>query len=326
MNVCKTIFLQLFLINSIVAQNLITSDLENFKYIFENLKTAKTKQDTIDLIQTQLVEKASPTFKEYLEYKRTNGSDIIQNYLFVLRNFPKYYKSVLNQSQIFYDKNQIKKIENAYKRLGKVYPKAKLLPNVICIGFMDDGGKSLNNGQFIGLEMFACNNKADKSELSDSKRKSYLEGASYNLEKIDEVITHELIHLSQFKGDKNFAKTFKGTIKFIPLISEGGAAFVTDYLYNFKATFGPGVFYKEQWDYCNANESKLWQDFLIADNFASFFWEINSKYPVPRIGYYLGYKVCKAYFDKAKDKKQAINEIIEVTDWDNFVKKSGFIF
>ena len=125
-------------------------------------------------------------------------------------------------------------------------------------------------------------------------------------------------------GDENFAKTFKGTIKFIPLLSEGGAAFVTDYIYNYKATIGPGVFYQEQLDYCNKNKKQLWQDFLQEDNFNQFFWATNAKYPVQRIGYYLGYQVCKSYLDKSKNKKQAIKEIIEVTDWDSFVRKSGF--
>lgn len=306
-----------------MAQNLITSDLENFKYTFDNLQNAKNLKDTIDLIQQNVIDKASPTFKEYLELKKQGGQNVINEYVKCIKNYPKYYRSVLEQSEIFKDKTQIKKIKNAYKRLVKFYPNAKLKPNVICIGIMDDGGKSFKSGQYIGLEVFACNEKADKSELDDFK-KDYLGGGSFDLKKIDEVITHELVHLSQFKGDENFAKTFKGTFKFIPLLSEGGASFVTDYIYNYKATIGPGVFYQEQLDYCNKNKNQLWLDFLQEDKFNQFFWTTNPKYPVQRIGYYLGYQVCKSYLDKSKNKKQAIKDIIEVTDWDSFVRKSGF--
>jgi uncharacterized protein YjaZ len=312
-----------FVIQSVSAQNLITSDLENFKYTFDNLQDAKNLKDTIDLIQQNVIDKASPTFKEYLDLKEQGGQNVINEYVRCLKNYPKYYRSVLEQSEIFKNKTQIKKIESAYKRLMKFYPNAKLKPNVICIGIMDDGGKSFKSGQYIGLEVFACNEKANKSELDDFK-KDYLGGGSFDLKKIDEVITHELVHLSQFKGDENFAKTFKGTIKFIPLLSEGGASFVTDYIYNYKATIGPGVFYQEQLDYCNKNKSQLWLDYLHEDEFNKFFWAINPKYPVQRIGYYLGYQVCKSYLDKSKNKMQAIKDIIEVTDWDNFVLKSGF--
>lgn len=312
-----------FVIKNVTAQNLITSDLANFKYTFDHLQNVKTLKDTIDLIQQNLIEKASPTFKEYLDLKKQGGQNVINEYVRCLKNYPKYYLSVLDQSEIFKDKAQIKKIENAYKRLVKLYPNAKLKPNVICIGFMDDGGKPFPSGQYIGLEVFSCNEKADKSELNNFL-KDYLGGGSFDLEKIDEVITHELVHLSQFKGDEKFGETFKGTIKYIPLLSEGGASFVTDYLYKYKATIGPGVFYQEQLDYCNKNKKQLWLDFLQEDKFNQFFWAINTKYPVQRIGYYLGYQVCKSYLDKSKNKKQAIKEIIEVTDWDSLVQKSGF--
>jgi tetratricopeptide (TPR) repeat protein len=232
-----------FVNKNVTAQNLITSDLANFKYTFDHLQNVKTLKDTIDLIQQNLIEKASPTFKEYLDLKKQGGQNVINEYVRCLKNYPKYYLSVLDQSEIFKDKAQIKKIENAYKRLVKLYPNAKLKPNVICIGFMDDGGKPFPSGQYIGLEVFSCNEKADKSELNNFL-KDYLGGGSFDLEKIDEVITHELVHLSQFKGDEKFGETFKGTIKYIPLLSEGGASFVTDYLYKYKATIGPGVFFK----------------------------------------------------------------------------------
>lgn len=323
MNTIRIILLQFLVLNGALAQTLITSDLANFSYVFGKLKTAKSTEDTLTLIQTHLLQRASPTFKEYIEGKKQNGVNVLDMYHQSLRNYPKYYGSILKQSEIFYTKMLTSKIERAYKRLARVYPDAKLRPNVICFGFMDDGGKSLQSGQYVGLEVLACNDKADKSELN-SRMKNYLEGASYDLNRIDELITHELVHLSQFRGDENFAKTFKGTIKYIPLLAEGGATFVTDFVYDFKATIGPGLFYQEQWDYCNNNQQKLWQDFLKATNHSPFFSGINPDYPVLRVGNYLGYQVCKAYFDKAKDKKQAIKEIIEVNDWDSFVQKSGF--
>lgn len=312
-----------FVFKGVSAQNLIISDLTNFKLAFDNLENAKNLQDTIDLIQKNVIDKASPTFKEYLELKQVDGVIIVDRFIESIRNYPKYYRSVLVQSEIFKNRAQIKKIENAYKRLLSFYPSAKLKPNVICIGFMDDGGKSLSTGQYIGLEVLSCNEKADKSELT-ILLKDYLGGGSFDLKKIDEVITHELVHLSQFKGDENFEKTFKGTIKYIPLLSEGGAAFVTDYIYKYKATIGPGVFYQEQLDYCDKNKMQLWQDFLQDKNFKHWFWAINPKYPVQRIGYYLGYQVCKSYLEKSANKKQALKDIIEVKDWDSLVRKSGF--
>lgn len=311
-----------FSFGSTLAQNLITSDLENFKKAYSLLSNSKSKTDSLEIFNQNLLSKASPVFKEYLSGKKISNEKIAERYFYALNHYPKYYASVIKYSEVFSTPSQISKIEKAYERLKKVYPAAKLRPNAICIGFMDDGGQSLFSGQYIGIEVTACSNSLDLSEL-DQGLLSYFGECKGDLPKFDETITHELVHLSQFKPEdpNTFGKNFKGTIKFIPLLSEGGASFVTDYLFNFKAS----VFGKQQYEFCSKNEEKLWREFLSVDNFNPYFKGTHPEYNIPQIGYYLGYQVCKSYFNKSKNKKKAIKEIIEVKDWDRFVKESGYL-
>lgn len=328
----KIYLLTLFLFlnfNFCQSQNLVIKDVENFTKMFSKLSDAKTTIDTLNLIREFVLNNGTETFKEYVKLKEELNNYKIENeYLRTLRLYPKYYASIIKQSEIFKSKKLIKKVNRAYSNLIKYYPEAKTKPNYICIGFGDDGGKSFETGQYIGLELFACNDKADISELiNDSKTLSYFKAASFDLMRIDELILHELIHLSQFKGDSKFIQNFKGTIKYIPLLGEGGAAFITDLLFKFKATIGPGTFNAEQFEYCKKNKTKLWQDYKsFKDNsmISGFFYSNNSSYPVRSVGYYLGYQVCKQYYDKAIDKKKAIKKIIEVTDYDKLVIESGF--
>lgn len=42
------------------------------------------------------------------------------------------------------------------------------------------------------------------------------------------------------------------------------------------------------------------------------------------LGYWIGYKITKAYYDKAADKKQAVADIIQIDDADEFLEKSGY--
>jgi uncharacterized protein YjaZ len=42
------------------------------------------------------------------------------------------------------------------------------------------------------------------------------------------------------------------------------------------------------------------------------------------LGYWMGYKIAKAYFDKASDKKQAVKEILNIKDFKQFLKESGY--
>ena len=42
------------------------------------------------------------------------------------------------------------------------------------------------------------------------------------------------------------------------------------------------------------------------------------------LGYYVGYKITQAYYNNAKDKKQAIVDIIEIDDPLTFLQKSCY--
>ena len=43
------------------------------------------------------------------------------------------------------------------------------------------------------------------------------------------------------------------------------------------------------------------------------------------LGYYLGYKIVKTYYNNSKDKKRAIYDILNITDFDLFLKQSQYI-
>ena len=324
------LFLIIFLnLSPSKGQNLVIVDLENFGEMFHKLPIAKSTEDTLNLIREIVIKNGTETFKEYVKYKENqNNYKVELAYLNRLRTYPKYYASILKQAEIFKTKNLKRKVNNVYKRLQKSYPEAKIKPNYICVGFMDDGGKSFESGQYVGLELFACTEKADTSELVKNKNDfDYCKAASFDLIRMDELILHELVHLSQFKGDNNFEQNFKGTLTYIPLLGEGGAAFITDLLFNYKVTIGPGTFNSDQFKYCEQNKAKLWKDYKnIKDisQISNFFYGNNPSYPVRSVGYYLGYQVCKQYYDKATDKKKAVKEIIEVTDYDKLVVESGF--
>jgi uncharacterized protein YjaZ len=42
------------------------------------------------------------------------------------------------------------------------------------------------------------------------------------------------------------------------------------------------------------------------------------------LGYWMGYKITKAFYDRAGDKKAAIYEIFHIRDFKAFLKQSGY--
>ncbi len=42
------------------------------------------------------------------------------------------------------------------------------------------------------------------------------------------------------------------------------------------------------------------------------------------LGYYIGFKIAESYYSKAEDKKQAVRDILNITDIGAFLKASGY--
>lgn len=40
------------------------------------------------------------------------------------------------------------------------------------------------------------------------------------------------------------------------------------------------------------------------------------------LGYYVGYKICRSYYDNAGDKRQAVRDILNVQDFPAFFERS----
>jgi hypothetical protein len=54
-------------------------------------------------------------------------------------------------------------------------------------------------------------------------------------------------------------------------------------------------------------------------------WLYYSKDPARKdIGYWMGYQICKAYYDSVPDKKQAVWDILNITDFKKFFKASSY--
>lgn len=60
---------------------------------------------------------------------------------------------------------------------------------------------------------------------------------------------------------------------------------------------------------------------MLTTNWRKWFYNEAAEDWPNSIGYYVGFKICESYYQNAKDKKQAIKDIVEVTDCEEFFKK-----
>jgi uncharacterized protein YjaZ len=131
------------------------------------------------------------------------------------------------------------------------------------------------------------------------------------VEDIPHIVAHELIHFQQKSG--------RAQSLLAQSIREGSADFLAELI------SGRHINQKVH-EFANPREAELWQEFrqkMHGKDYSGWLYS-DAKDRPHDLGYWMGYQITKAYYDRAADKQKAIREILEVRDFDAFLEKSGY--
>jgi hypothetical protein len=221
----------------------------------------------------------------------------------VIKSHPKYYHSIkVNTDSIGGMKDQIRQ---SLVKLKDLYPKAIFPPVYFVIGTLNSGGTSSDDGLIIGAEMYGLTPQTPKDELND-----WLLSVLQPVNKIPHIVAHELIHFQQkYDGGSLLAASIKeGSADFLAELISG--KHINQHVHNF----------------ANPIEKELWLEFRERMDKKDYNgWLYSSSKGRPNdLGYWMGYQITKAYYDKAGDKKAAIYEIMNIKNFNAFLKQSGY--
>jgi hypothetical protein len=180
-------------------------------------------------------------------------------------------------------------IRTVFRALKDAYPEA-VFPNVyFLIGRFNSGGTASPAGLLIGAEMFD-------------------DPALYPW-----VVAHELIHFQQppVSGTRTLL---------VQSLREGVASFVAELITGQRAR-------SESHTYGMAHERELWAEFVEQRHGTSFAGWLYGDPPGERpadLGYFIGYRIAGAYYEKAADKRAALREIILAADPEAILSRSGY--
>jgi Predicted Zn-dependent protease (DUF2268) len=137
------------------------------------------------------------------------------------------------------------------------------------------------------------------------------------------VVAHEFVHTQQdypwigiLTGGPSF---LRGTL-LRQSIMEGSA--------NLIAELVTGV--PSRNEYGEAHEAELWTEFsreMHGKDYSRWLWNGGNprRGELPAdLGYWIGYRITKAYYDRAADKPRAIHDILTIRDFDRFLTASGY--
>lgn len=83
--------------------------------------------------------------------------------------------------------------------------------------------------------------------------------------------------------------------------------------------------------YAEAHEAELWTEFDRDRHSRDYRkWLYNGRDTLargdrpPDLGYWIGYRITKTYYERASNKSDAIRQILTISDFDRFLAESGY--
>jgi hypothetical protein len=200
-------------------------------------------------------------------------------------------------------------IRAGFRRLAALHPDAVFPDVYLLVGRMNSGGTLGDTGLLIGLEMYGRYPDTPDGELGDWHR-----AVLRDMDGLPHIVLHELVHYQQ-----HYVLDEAPTLLQMA-INEGVADFLGE--------LASGRHINERVHaWAEPRARQLWGEFAAQRHQTSpKGWLYD---PAPGqgrpadLGYWVGYRVAKAYYDRAPDKAAAVREMLTIRDFEAFLARSG---
>jgi hypothetical protein len=278
----------------------ITTDVHHFWEAYD-----KALQDTANFKQVMkklYFDRATEGMNDYMAAKVSSIDYFVEH----LRKAPAFYAAIRNNTLMT---DQYKPAFLAsFVKMKSLYAAASFPDIYFIIGAFTSGGTVTNRGLLLGVNQASNDSKVPLNELSSRQRTRV-----NDIKVLPNLLGHELIHLQQ-----NDMKVDTTTLSYA--IREGMADFIGELISG--NTANPVLF-----SWAKGKDKQIWSKFtkdMYYDGYSN--WIANSQQATadnpPDQGYWIGYQICKSYFEQSTNKKQAIHEILHIQDYKAFLAKS----
>ncbi|PZO52302.1 MAG: lytic murein transglycosylase [Alphaproteobacteria bacterium] len=190
------------------------------------------------------------------------------------------------------------RVRAAFLALEALYPEATYPQTYILIGANNSGGTANSEALMIGLEVMCRSGSPDTSALDI---------------RLTHIIAHEMVHSLQ--------SSFAGETVLSQSLNEGAAEFIAELMTG-------RISNNHLIEWTAGREAEIEQRFAAdMDNRDLSTWLYNGV-GTPEapgdLGYWVGYRIVRDYYERAPDKRQAIGDILRGTDARAFLAASGW--
>lgn len=283
-----------------LAAKIIISDVKNFWKAYDLV--AKNPKNAKEIYKKEYFDKGTIGLDFYL----ANKINTIDNFVLAQRLKKKYYSSIKkNTLQAEKFNSQFKK---SFVKLKEIYPDALFPPIYFVIGKLNSAGTVSSDGLILGLDQACMDDQVDKTELTNWEKANIS-----SITNLPYTVAHELIHYQQNTKDRENTLLRAS-------INEGMADFIGEMISGKTANERLHIWAK-------GKEKEIFEAFkkeMYLDRAKN--WIANSdqetKDKPADLGYWVGYQICKSYYQNTLDKKKAIKEMLNIDNYKQFFEQS----
>ena len=282
----------------------VTSDIGNFWQAYDLAAKETDKAKRIAIFQTEYLDKGSPGLKDFLRLRIKSAENLVST----IDSMPKYYASIRPQTLEVH--RMEKRMRAAFVKFKSIYP-AAVFPDVyFLIGVTSSGGTTGPSGLLIGTEMYGKTTKSPLDEL-----RPWLRVVLSNVDYVPAIVAHESCHYNQRYSNAPDQRHLLGLA-----LKEGSCDIIGELISGRTINEHLKVYGK-------THDEEIWSKFEAAmykPDIANWFYNATTAKDYPAdLGYYVGYLITRAYYQNAKDKRQAIHDILNIQDARAFFEASG---
>ena len=243
------------------------------------------------VLQTEYIDKATPGLLAFMPHRVQSAGYLAET---ILKD-PGYYAELRPLVAEFIA--SAPQLRNSCQVMTEIHPESRMPTVYLVVGARNSGGTNAEAGLILGVEMF-------------SRRPT----AALNPDDFVGLVTHELIHFEQKPSERN-------TLLHQSMI-EGAADFIAELIAGRNGN-------ERNKAYADGHEQELWEKFsreMYGAKLGDWLYNAGTVKTnvLPDLGYYMGYKICQAYYEHASDKRAALRQIVPMENEEQILKNSSY--
>jgi hypothetical protein len=268
-----------------------TRDINNYWMAFDSIRNTNDYSKQLEFINRIYIKGGTPGVAAFIKARGYTDTLWVNN----INAYPKFWASIRsNTLQAF---ESARELEKQVKKLKNIYPDLKPSKIYFEIGGLNTGGTTSSDNVLIGTEIVSGDQNTDVSEFKGTWLKNiFSNGKSSGIVYLN---LHEYIHTQQ----RGITQNVLGQA-----IREGSCDFIAELVMEKPIATGYLTFGR-------AHADSLKQEFkkdMFSGRYSSWFYNGGDEGDKADLGYYIGYEIAKGYYKNAKNKKQAVKELISV--------------